>query len=169
MNKYLLLAAFTFSLSAHAADNFVQTVKDVFMNNTRVDYTDWYTKGDTAFAEFDGMYLTVYQHLKAAVNEREIDIKMEFTKGAKRPESEEFMQASTILCQQIFGNIILPKQMPQKVSSWDEESEKDNELSFMDAANLQKVGNETQRKIVNGWDVSIRRSVLLTSCSARKI
>ncbi len=80
MNNYLLLAAFTFSLSAQAADNFVQTVKDVFMNNTRVDYTDWYTKGDTAFAEFDGMYLTVYQHLKAAVNEQEIDIKMEFTK-----------------------------------------------------------------------------------------
>ncbi len=79
------------------------------------------------------------------------------------------MQASTILCQQIFGKIILPKHMPQKVSNWDEESEKDNELSFMDAANLQKVGNETQRKIVNGWDVSIRRSVLLTSCSARKI
>ncbi|WP_438436599.1 hypothetical protein [Kluyvera georgiana] len=54
MNRAFILSLILVSPAVLANDNFVQTVKDVFQEYTKVDASDWYGKGDTAFAEFTG-------------------------------------------------------------------------------------------------------------------
>ncbi|MGO1308632.1 MAG: hypothetical protein ACTMIX_03380 [Kluyvera intermedia] len=171
MNKYLLLAVFAFSLSAQAADNFVQDVKDIFHLSSRVDYSDWYNKGDTAFAEFDGLNYGVYQHLKAAVRKDEVSIKMDYVSGNKRPNTDDFARTTSELCFNVISQTVLASSKKATPASWnDDGSDQDNSspISFFLVNKFNDVSQVTQSVKANGWDIEITRHVLSTSCSARK-
>ncbi|CAM7888533.1 hypothetical protein CIFRMA203M1_11485 [Citrobacter freundii] len=176
MKGYLILAAFTFSLSAHAAGDFVQNVKDIFQHQTHVDYVDWYNKGDTAFAEYDGLNYGVYQHLKTSVRKDEINIKMQFISGDKRPDSDDFARVTSDTCYSIFASIIFPQPQSSTPVSWADDEVVDKEknvlpspLSFLLISKLDEAYNETKDATVNGWHVQINRIAMTTTCSARKI
>lgn len=171
MNKYLLLAAFTFSLSAQAADNFVQDVKDIFHLSSRIDFSDWYNKGDTAFAEFDGLNYGVYQHLKAAVRRDEISIKMEYVSGNKRPTTDDFARVTSELCFNVISQAVLAPSKNATSVSWNEDGsdqDKSSPISFFLINKFNDVSQVTQSTKVNGWNIEITRQVLSTSCSAHK-
>ncbi|POT25341.1 hypothetical protein C3433_18130 [Citrobacter freundii] len=168
MTRLIVLFASLVAFSAHA--DFVQNVKDRFQERTPVDYTDWYNKGDTAFAEYQGMNFGIYQNLKAAVRKNEVSIKMQYTTGPVRPDSDKFTQMTSYLCIEIFEDFILPKEPPTKPLSWDDDTPvRKNPLHFMLAEKVENTNNDPLRKTVNGWDIKIERQVMLTSCSARKI
>lgn len=168
MNKLLVLLVSLVTFSAQA--DFIQNVKDSFQELTPVDYSDWYNKGDTAFAEYQGRNYGVYQNLKAAVSKNEVSIKMQFTTGSVRPDSDHFAKMTSYLCQDIFRDFILPKEKPTETLNWDDDSPaRENPLSFILAEKLENTNNDPLRKTVNGWIITIERQTMLTSCSARKI
>lgn len=167
MKKTLFFLATLLVQPAYANGAFVQEVKDIFQNYTKVDATDWYNKGDTAFAEYNGINWGVYQHLKASVRNSAVSIKMEYLSGGKRPDTEDFMHATTTVCKEVFRRIVLTKAELDKSTSWDDDTK--DTLDFMDAKKLSDVYSETQHGVVNGWDLKIKRTTMLTSCAAEKI
>ncbi|HGP3596328.1 TPA: hypothetical protein ACLHV0_003580 [Yersinia enterocolitica] len=167
MKKTLFFLATLLAQPAYANGGFVQQVKDIFQSYTKVDATDWYNKGDTAFAEYTGINLGVYQHLKTSVRNNAVSIKMEYLSGGVRPDSEDFMNATTTVCMEVFRRIVSTQAELDKVTSWDDDTK--DTLDFMDAKKLSDVYNETQHGVVNGWDIKIKRATMLTSCSVEKI
>ncbi len=118
--KYLPLILLLTVTTVQAADTFQQKVKDVFQKKTSVDYTDWYGKGDAAIAEFKGFNLGVYQDLKASVRDNEINIKMQYVTGPVRPDSDEFAQMTSALCETVFEPFVVPDYV--RPTSWDDDT-----------------------------------------------
>ncbi|MEG0099741.1 MAG: hypothetical protein RR818_01380 [Citrobacter sp.] len=169
MKTLLMIFSLIFTFSAHA--NFIQDVKDRFQGVTYVGYEDWYNKGDTAFAEYDGLSYGVYQKLKVAVRENEINIKMQFINGTVRPDADHFARVTSELCVAIFQPFVSTVDTTKKSSSWDDATAPviDAPLSFMFTEKNNDTNSNSINKKINGWDVSIKRSALLTSCTARKL
>lgn len=163
--KYLPLILLLTVTTVQAADTFQQKVKDVFQKKTSVDYTDWYGKGDAAIAEFKGFNLGVYQDLKASVRDNEINIKMQYVTGPVRPDSDEFAQMTSALCETVFEPFVVPDYVHP--TSWDDDTPAP--LNFMQVKNLKQAEDDPVEKTVNGWKVKIERSIMKTTCSARKV
>ncbi|BDI44002.1 hypothetical protein FRV13_15390 [Escherichia coli] len=163
--KYLPLILLLSAASVQAADTFQQRVKDVFQNKTSVDYTDWYAKGDTAIAEFKGFNFGVYQDLKASVRNNEINIKMQYVTGPVRPDSEQFAQMTSLLCETVFEPFVAPDYVPP--TSWDDDTPAP--LNFMYVGKSKEDEDAPVEKTVNGWKIKIERSAMKTTCSARKV
>ncbi|HAT7513514.1 TPA: hypothetical protein JAV82_001257 [Kluyvera ascorbata] len=167
MNRAFILSLILVSPAVLAKDSFVQTVKNVFQEYTKVDASDWYSKGDTAFAEFTGDNLGIYQHLKTSVRDNSINIKMEYAPGKEKPDSEKFMVATTAVCQVVFKNVILTPEELDKLQSWDDDVR--DPFDFMSSETAKDAGNGYNEEKINGWDVKIKRDAMLTTCTAEKI
>lgn len=167
MNRAFILSLILVSPAVLANDNFVQTVKDVFQEYTKVDASDWYGKGDTTFAEFTGDNFGIRQHLKASVRDGLINIKMEYAPGGEKPDSEKFMMMTTLVCQSVFKQIILTPSELEKLQKWDDDVH--DPFEFMEAKTIQDAGYGYKVNKINGWNVKIKRDVMLTTCTAEKI
>ncbi|ECF0259005.1 hypothetical protein K2652_002313 [Salmonella enterica subsp. enterica serovar Agbeni] len=154
MKRLLLIVLVGLSCSASASVGFIGDVKNIIQSSTKVSAADWYNKGDTAFAEYDGLMMGIYQRFKVSVRKNDVNIQMQFIQGDKRPEADDFARVTSEICQYVFTQFVSP--------------EKAGVMSFMGTDNLNDVFNETSSKTINGWSVSINRQTLLTSCSASK-
>ncbi|EQB4447068.1 hypothetical protein ACYKEA_004902 [Pluralibacter gergoviae] len=164
--SFLFISAF--SVSAKEG-SFKEQAKSLLEDYARVDTVDWYNKGDTTFAENDG-FIGVYRHLKASVTDNSINMKMDYVSGPKRPDSDDFSRVTTGVCLTVFSELLNPT---NKESAWDDDTETteshSDELEFMRESSLDKVQGENKEKVIDGWKISIKRTVLLTTCSAKKI
>lgn len=167
MNRAFIVSLILVSPAVLAKDNFVQRVKNIFQEYTKVDASDWYSKGDTSFAEFTGDNLGVYQHLKTSVRDDSINIKMEYAPGKEKPDSGKFMVATTAVCQVVFKNAILTQEELETLQSWDDDVR--DPFDFMSSETAKSVDNGYQEEKINGWDVRIKRDAMLTTCTAEKI
>ncbi|MEQ9865040.1 hypothetical protein [Pectobacterium aroidearum] len=169
MQKILLGLLLCASFSTFAATSSIkEDAKALLEMYARIDSVDWYNKGDTAFAENDG-FIGVYRHVKASVRDDEVNIKMEFVSGSKRPDSDEFSRVTTGVCRSIISELIHPSPKDAEPVSWDDESQPKNDpFNFMRESKLDKVHNEKFEKVIDGWKVSIYRTAMLTTCSAKK-
>ncbi|WP_235165904.1 hypothetical protein, partial [Escherichia coli] len=52
-------------------------------------------------------------------------------------------------------------------TSWDDDTPAP--LNFMQVKNLKQAEDDPVEKTVNGWKIKIERSVMKTTCSARKV
>jgi len=161
-----ILAIMSFTSCVHAESQ-LEKNKWVVENYAHVDAVDWYNKGDTAFAEND-QFMGVYRHLQASVRNDEINLKMTYVSGPKRPSTEEFAQITTMSCSAVISSLILPK-TGKANTTWDDAPSEENPLEFMEFKNYQDIHGKRISKVINGWKIGIYRSVLLTSCSAKKL
>ncbi|EMX0849568.1 hypothetical protein AAF302_000777 [Pluralibacter gergoviae] len=149
--------------------SFKDQAKLLLEDYARVDTVDWYSKGDTTFAENDG-FIGVYRHLKVSVTDNALNMKMDFVSGPKRPDSDDFSRVTTGVCLTVFSQLLNPT---DKEATWDDETDSadssSGKLEFMRESSLDKVQGEKKEKIIDGWKMSIKRTVLLTTCSAEKI
>ncbi|MEI7145076.1 hypothetical protein WCT84_15930 [Pectobacterium brasiliense] len=173
MRKILLGLLLCASFSTLAAvPSIKENAKALLETYAQIDSVDWYSKGDTTFAENDG-FIGVYRQIKASVKDDEVNIKMQFLSGPKRPDSDEFSRVTTGVCVSVISSLIHPTPKSDKPVSWDDDSEpvdaKYDPFNFMHESDLDKVHNEKFEKVVNGWKVSIYRIAMLTTCSAKKV
>ncbi len=173
MRKILLGALFLVSISTSAANTSIKDNAKVLLEEyAGVDSVDWYNKGDTAFAENDG-FIGVYRQLKASVDDSGVNIKMQFVSGSKRPDSDDFSRVTTDVCLLVVSELIHPTPKAKEPVKWDDDIEsaddKNNPFDFMQESSLDKVHGEQKVKIIDGWKVSIKRTTMLTTCSAKKI
>ncbi len=166
MKRALPLVLLLLSQSTLADSSFVQGVKNVFQKYTNVDASDWYNKGDTAFAEYTGDNFGVYQHLKASVRNYSINIKMEYAPGGDMSNTNHFMKMTTAVCRQVFRQVILTPEELEKLRAWDD-SVKDP-FDFMKSETLSDAGRDYKQTSINGWSVKIKRAEMMTTCSAQK-
>jgi len=161
MKKILLSLLLSISFSVVATQPSIkENAKKLLEQSAHVDTVDWYDKGDTSFAENDA-FMGVYRHLKASVKNDEINIKMQFVSGPKRPDSNDFSRITSEVCHSVISRIVSPEPSSDKSAAFD----------FMLNSNLDdySVFNEKLSKKIDGWDVSIYRIAMLTTCSAKKI
>lgn len=171
MRKVLLCLLLSISFSTMAAtSSFKDNAKELLGKYANVDAVDWYSKGDTSFADSEGFMLSVYRNLKASVRDDELNVKMQFITGPKRPDSNEFSRNTSIICHAVIARLVYPE-INKKPASWDDEDTRDDALNFMLNSNLDdyNVFNQKLSKTVNGWNVSIYRIAMLTTCSAKKV
>lgn len=166
MKIFILIAASILSQSAIASTDFIKDVKGVFQQYTNVDAADWYNKGDTAFAEFTGRNLGVYQNIKASVRKNEVNIKMWYAGNGDKPSDDDFFVATTTVCNIVFRQVVLTSDQIEKLKSWDDNVT--DPLDFMSVDKLQLSNGDYVHKNINGWDVKIKHSGMNTSCSAQK-
>lgn len=172
MRKVLFCLLLSISFSTMAAQSsFKDNAKELLGKYANVDTVDWYNKGDTAFADSEGFMLSVYRNLKASVRDDEINLKMRFITGPKRPDSNEFSDVSSGVCHAVISRLIYPARNEGVAASWDDEKDSDDSLEFMKNSNLDdySVFNQKLSKTVDGWNVSIYRIAMLTTCSAKKV
>ncbi|WP_339097239.1 hypothetical protein V6917_16550 [Pectobacterium brasiliense] len=169
MRKILLGLLLCASFSTLATTSSIkEDAKTLLEKYARIDSVDWYNKGDTAFAENDG-FIGVYRQIKASVRDDEVNIKMQFVSGPKRPDSDEFSRITTGVCHSIISELIHPTPKDAESISWDDDSQPKNDpFNFMRESKLDKVHNEKIGKVIDGWKVSIYRTTMLTTCSAKK-
>lgn len=173
MRKIFLGFLFITTFSSYAGQASIkEQAKTLLEEYARVDSVDWYSKGDTTFAENDG-FIGVYRHLKASVSDNSVNLKMDFVSGPKRPDSDEFSKITSDVCITVFSQLINPPTKDAKEVTWDDEpAEAENnttdQFAFMRTSGLDKVHGQKMEGVINGWQVSIKRTVLLTTCSAKK-
>ena len=173
MRKIFLGFMFLTSFSSYAGQvSIKEQAKSLLEDYARVDSVDWYNKGDTAFAENDG-FIGVYRHLKASVSDNSVNLKMDFVSGPKRPDSDEFSKITSDVCITVFSQLINPPTKDTKEVTWDDEpvesgNDAPDHFAFMRTSGLDKVHGQNMAGIIDGWQVSIKRTVLLTTCSAKK-
>ncbi|WP_330993298.1 hypothetical protein [Pluralibacter gergoviae] len=173
MRNILLSFLLVISLPALASDNPVKERAKISMERfAAIDPVDWYNKGDTTFAENDG-FIGVYRHAKVSIRENEVNMKMNYISGPKRPDSDDFSRITTEVCLTVFSQLIRPMPESANTGTWDDDSESTtdtkDDFAFMRESRLDKVHNEVMSGDVDGWKISIKRTVLLTNCSAKKI
>ncbi|AST80269.1 TPA: hypothetical protein K0P24_002606 [Citrobacter farmeri] len=171
MRELLLIPLFLVSLSVSAADSLLTKVKESVAGITPVDATEWYKKGDTNFAEYEGEYRGFNQKIKVAVKSGEIHIKSEISENDSVKDMDIFMRETTQRCHLVFRDIILPAAKLEAVTDWD--NDESDGFEFMDArtvpeATRNEALNGTPHKNIYGWDISIRRESGKTACSAIK-
>ena len=173
MRKIFLGFLFITAFSSYAGQASIKEKAQALLEDyARVDSVDWYNKGDTAFAENDG-FIGVYRHLKASVSDSSVNLKMDFVSGPKRPDSDEFTKITSDVCITVFSQLINPQVKDAKEVTWDDEpvetvNNTPDKFAFMRASGLDKVHGQKMESTINGWQVSIKRTVLLTTCSAKK-
>lgn len=174
MRNLILSALLIASLPAMAESNSVQErARSLMERFAAIDAVDWYSKGDTSFAENDG-FIGVYRHAKVSVRGNEVNLKMNYTSGPKYPDSDDFSRITTEVCLAVFSELIRPTPTSDKPALWDDDSdseqlsEKNDAFHFMRETRLDKVHNQIMSGKVDGWTVSIKRTSLLTTCSAKK-
>lgn len=170
MRNVILGILFFCSFAANAEQTSIkERAKTLLEDYARVDAADWYNKGDTTFAENDG-FIGVYRHLKASVRDDAVNIKMNFVSGAKTPDSDDFSRKTTDVCITIFSQLIYPY---DEEETWDEAPAKGKPspdyFAFMRESELDKIHGQKKEAVIEGWNISIKRTALLTTCSAQKI
>ncbi|HCB1641654.1 TPA: hypothetical protein MYP41_004785 [Citrobacter freundii] len=171
MRTLLLIPLLLASLSVSAADSLLEKVKESVSGITPVDATEWYQKGDTNFAEYEGEYRGFNQKIKVAVKTGEIHIKSEVAANDLVKDMDVFMRDTTQRCHLVLRDVILPAEKLEAVADWD--NDESDGFEFMDAKTVSETArNEaihgTPHKNIYGWDISIRREPGKTSCSAIK-
>ncbi|EMX8695963.1 hypothetical protein AAH248_001176 [Klebsiella michiganensis] len=174
--RWMILACFFITpLTAIASTGASkEDIKQALERYAGIDAVDWYSKGDTVFAENDG-FIGIYRQIKASVRDNEVNLKIDFKSGPKYPDKNEFSRITSEVCLNVFSSLIMdPDTSNDAPVSW--ENDENNSTStknanmfiFMDGSNLDKVYGKTITKKVNGWSVSIKRNILLTTCTAKK-
>ncbi|KFB93039.1 hypothetical protein GTGU_04748 [Trabulsiella guamensis ATCC 49490] len=171
MKKWLFIPLCMLSLSVMAADSLLFKVKESLAGFTPIDATDWYKKGDTDFAEYEGEYRGFKQKIKVAVKTNEIHIKSEIDESDFIKDMDVFMRDTTQRCHLVLRDTILPAEKLKAVTDWSKD-ESDG-FEFMDANTVHEAisaetDNGVPHKNIYGWDISIRRELGKTSCSAIK-
>ena len=171
MRKLLLIPLLLASLSVSASDSLLVKIKESVSGVTPIDATEWYKKGDTNFAEYEGEYRGFKQKIKVAVKTGEIHIKSEVDRGDLAKDMDAFMRESTLRCNLIFRSIILPADKLAAVTDWN--NDESDGFEFMEAETVSEstrheAMNGAPHKNIYGWDVSIRRELGKTACSAIK-
>ncbi|HAT2744193.1 TPA: hypothetical protein I8372_001777 [Citrobacter farmeri] len=171
MRALLLVTLFLASLSVSAADSLLAKAKESVTGITPVDATEWYKKGDTNFAEYEGEYRGFKQKIKVSVKTGEIHIKSEVDESDLAKDMDVFMRDTTLRCHLVFRDIILPADKLEAVTDWD--NDESDGFEFMAAETVSKATrneaiNGTPHKNLYGWDISIHRELGKTTCSAIK-
>ncbi|SHG65344.1 hypothetical protein SAMN05428958_102540 [Pantoea sesami] len=171
MSKWLIMPLLLIPLSVSATPDNVQTIKAAFDSHTPLDITDWYKKGDAEFGEYEGEISGFEQKIKASIRPNQVSARFELIKSGREKNRDTFMLDSTRLCRLVFRDFILSEKQLQAAKSWD--NNEPDVFAFMNAETLSAslihdTDSGPPKKNINGWSVSIQRSLNSTVCSAKK-
>lgn len=173
MKKLLATLLLSIPLVVSAKDVQTQKIKDAFVHTTPIEAIDWYKKGNTDFAEYEGKFQGFRQKIKASVKPNEVHIKAEVVESDLSKDLDAFMLDTTMRCRLVFRDFILPEDKLEAATSWDDDVNIVDDFEFMNAKTLPEVFRHEKdgipHKTIYGWDVSIQRSAGKTTCSAIKL
>lgn len=174
MKKYLLYTLFFLPFIAFpkGKNEYLNKMKESLLVHADIDDSEWYRKGDAYFADFESEHHIYDQKIKVSIRPEEMHIRFQLDENDFDKDLDTYLQNTTMQCRLILRDVILTKDKLAAVRNWDKD-ESDG-FEFMEAETVtESVSNESNsgipHKIINGWDVSIKRGLGKTFCSAKRV